>query len=91
MIRVLGDMLVLEPLTTPGVLGGIIIPDKGNLRDATGGFCRVLSAGPKCVLAKIGDKVHVKAYGSHFAGDEYEHEGKKVVLIRERDVTGVVA
>lgn len=82
-------MLVLMPLTVPGTISGIIIPDRGNLRDATGGYCRVLAAGPKCVLAKEGDKVHVKAYGSQYAGDPFEHEGKKLVLIKERDITGV--
>ncbi len=90
MIRPLHDNLVLEPLTVPGMIGAIHIPDSGKLRDKTGGYCRVLAAGPKCVLAKAGDKVHVTAYGSHYAGDEFEHEGKKVLILKERDVNGVV-
>lgn len=91
MIRPLRDLLVLEPLTKPGKVGLIIIPDSGRQRDKTGGYCKVIAAGPKCVLAKVGDRVHVTAYGDHYAGDPFEHEGKKVLLLRERDINGVMA
>lgn len=91
MIRPLRDVLVLEPLTKPGMVGLIHVPDSGKLRDKTGGYCKVVAAGPACVLAKKGDKVHVAAYGSQYAGEPFEHEGKKIVLLRERDINGVVA
>lgn len=90
MIRPLRDMLVLEPLEKPGMVGLLHIPDFEKQANKTGGYCKVLAAGPNCVLAKKGDTVHVEAYGNSYAGEPFEHEGKKVTLIRERDVTGVL-
>lgn len=90
MIRPLRDVLVLEPMEKPGKIGLIIIPDNEKLSNKTGGECRVLAAGPQCVLAKKGDRVHVTAYGSQYAGEPFEHEGKKITLLRERDINGVM-
>lgn len=90
MIRPLRDVLVLEPLAEPGMVGLIHIPDFKKQANKTGGYCRVVAAGPACVLAKAGDKVHVDAYGTAYAGDPFVHEGKKLTIIRERDVNGVV-
>lgn len=90
MIRPLHDYLVLKPETKPGMIGAIHIPDFGNLKDKTSAICTVLAAGPKCVLAKVGDRVHVTAYGAHVAGIEIVHEGQQLVLNRERDINGVV-
>lgn len=90
MIRPLHDYLVLKPETKPGMIGAIHIPDFGNLQDKTSAICTVLEAGTKCVLSKVGDRVHVTAYGSHLAGVELNHDGQKLVLIRERDINGVV-
>ena len=90
MIRPMRDVLVLRPLTRPGMVGLIVIPDSGRQRDKTGGYCEVVAAGPKSVLAKEGAIVHVTAYGDHYAGEEFQHEGETLVLIRERDINGVV-
>ncbi len=43
------------------------------------------------MTVKPGDKVSIAAYGGHFAGDEVEHNGEILVLIRERDINGLVA
>lgn len=91
MIRPLHDYLVLEPESKPGMIGLLHIPDTGLAKDKTWGFCRVLAAGPKAVLAKKGDRVHCTAYGSHFAGIELIVDGKPVLMQRERDINGVVA
>ena len=90
MIRPLRDYLVLKPLSTPGMIGLLHIPDSGLQKDKTGGYCEVLAAGSTCLLAKKGDTVHVTAYGSHYAGIELIHEGKKVIMLRERDINGVM-
>lgn len=90
MIRPLRDVLVLEPIDKPGKIGLLFIPDSGKARDKTGGYCKVLAAGKDCVLAKKGDRVHVTAYGSQYAGEPFIHEDKKITLIRERDINGVV-
>ena len=89
MIRPIRDILVLEPETVPGMVGLLHIPDNGKLANKTGGLCRVVAAGPACVLAKPGDRVHVTAYGSAYAGEPFDHEGRKVTLLRERDINGV--
>lgn len=90
MIRPLNDYLVLKPMEVPGVIGLIIIPDSGKLRDKTGGRCKVLAAGPRAVLAKVGDTVHVTAYGSKYAGDEIIDGDNRVYLLKERDINFIL-
>lgn len=90
MIRPIRDVLVLEPLHAPGMIGLIHIPDFKKQANKTGGLCKVIAAGKDCVLAKPGDTVHVDAYGTAYAGDPFEYEGKKLTLLRERDINGVV-
>lgn len=91
MIKPLRDLLVLRPIgKPPGMVGLIHIPDNEKLANATGGACEVLAAGKDCVLAKKGSKVYVKAYGDHFAGDEVHHDGEKLIMIKERDIVGVL-
>jgi co-chaperonin GroES (HSP10) len=91
MIRPLGDNLVLEVLNAPGKVGGLYMPDTGRLSEATGVYCRVLGRGPKCKDVVVGDTVHLKAYGQHPAGIEIKHEDKNLVMIRERDINGIVS
>lgn len=91
MIRPLGDYLVLQPFgKKPGMVGLLHMPDTGTLATATGCLCRVLAAGPKADQVKAGDVVHLKAYGAHPAGLKVLHEGKALVMIRQRDINGVV-
>lgn len=91
MIRPLGDYLVLLPFgKKPGMVGLIHLPDTGTLSTATSCRCGVIAAGPKADEVKEGDVVEVKAYGQHPAGVEVRHEGKNLVMIRQRDIIGVV-
>lgn len=89
MIRPLRDVLVLSPITAPGMVGLIHIPDNERQANKTGGWCEVIAAGPDAVAATPGARVHVTAYGAKFTGEEFVHEGRKLVLIRERDINGV--
>lgn len=89
MIRPLRDLLLLRPLAKPGMIGSIHIPDFEKQANKTGGWCEVVAAGPKVELAHVGKRVHIAAYGAHWAGDEVIVEGEKLVLIRERDIDGV--
>ena len=91
MIRPLRDMLVLRPLDDPSKVGNLFMPDSGWLGSAGSGKCVVLAAGPKCVLAKKDDVVVVKSYdGQHANETIWEHNKEKLVLIRERDIIGVL-
>lgn len=88
-IRPLGEYLVLRPGKKPGMAGDLHLPDTEMLRDSTGGWCEVLAAGRDCLVVRAGDRVHVKAYGSHYAGIELEVRGDPTLMIKERDITGV--
>lgn len=90
MIRPLRDMLVLRVVAPPGKIGLIHIPDTERQEDKTAAWCEVVAAGPKVELAHVGKKVHIHGYGSHTAGVEIDHQGEKLVLIRERDINGVL-
>ncbi len=91
MIRPIRDMLVLRIVKEPGKIGRLFMPDLGTMQNKNGCVCEVVAAGPKAVLAKPGKKVHVPAYGDKPASDmEINHEGEKVILIAERDITGVL-
>lgn len=91
MIRPLRDLLVIRPIgKPPGKIGDIYIPDLGTSQNKNGCICEVLAAGPKVELAKVGSHVHVMAYGEKPAGDEVTINGEKCIMIRERDITGVV-
>jgi co-chaperonin GroES (HSP10) len=89
MIRPLRDLLVIRPEKTPGMVGGIHLPDLGLSGNKGSVYCRVVAAGPKVELAKVGTRVLVESYGSHPAGDEVVCEGEKLTIIRERDLVGV--
>jgi len=91
MIRPLRDMLVLHMEAQPGMVGRLHLPDLGTSQNKNGVFCRVIAAGPKCVAAKVGGRVHIAAYGANPTSDmEFEEGGVKYLLIRERDINGVV-
>lgn len=90
MIRPLRDLLVLRPKAKPGMVGLIIIPDSGKQRDKTGGFCEVMAAGPLATETPVGTVVHVTAYGDKFAGEEVNCGGETLLMIRARDVNGVL-
>ena len=88
MIRPLRDNIVVEPITAPGMVGLIHIPDvKKSTKNQTFNYGTIISAGKDVVLAKPGVKVLV----SEYAGDPFTHEGKQVFIMRERDIVGVVS
>jgi co-chaperonin GroES (HSP10) len=89
MIRPLRDLLVIRPEKTPGKVGLLHLPDMGSSSNKSGCICKVVAAGPKTVLAKVGDRILVQAYGSHPAGDEVMCDGETLTMIRERDIDGV--
>lgn len=93
MIRPLRDLLVLRPIGgAPNKVGAIWLPDLQTARTAGSGRLTVLAAGPKCLAVKPLDVVAVKAYDGEYANDTLvEHEGEKLVVIRERDIIGVEA
>ena len=91
MIKPLRDLLVLRVVKEPGKVGRLFVPDLGTSQNKNGCICEVVAAGPKAVLANKGSKVHVAAYGDKPSSDmEIDHEGEKLVLISERDITGVL-
>ena len=91
MIRPLRDILVIRPDKQPGTIGLLHLPDMGTSSNKSGCVCEVLAAGPKVELAKVGTKVLVPAYGSHPAGEEVICDGQRVILLRERDIHGILS
>lgn len=89
-VRPLRDYVVLEPEAMPDRIGEIFLPGTDKLRNKSGGFAKVIRVGPKVEHARIGDRAHLSAYGHHWAGVEIREEGKLLVLIRERDLNGIV-
>lgn len=100
MIKPTKDRLLLLPLTPEKMVGLLHIPENKSTRNKTFYQALVLAVGPassKSVeyerIAKVGDVVLLDEYG----GDKVEgelhdakYEGKKLLLIRERDITGVL-
>ena len=84
-IRPLKDRLVLKPISPPKMVGSLYIPENQSSKNQTFYYAEVLAAGPKCLLAKVGDKVVI----SEYAGDPMEIDGEKVLMMSERDLAGV--
>jgi len=92
-LRPLDDRVVLEPLDAQDkTSGGIYLPDTAKEKPQIG---KILSAGPGRLLddgkrnpmsVKIGDEV---IYGK-YTGNDVEVEGKKVVILHESDLLGIV-
>ena len=86
MIRPLRDLIVLDPESPPGKIGLLYIPDiKKSTKNQTFYYARVVAHGPKTVAAKTGTRVLVSEYG----GDPVEDGGRKLIIIRERDIVGL--
>jgi len=92
-LRPLDDRVVLEPLDAQDkTSGGIYLPDTAKEKPQIG---KILSAGPGKLLddgkrnpmsVKTGDEV---IYGK-YTGNDVEVEGKKVVILHESDLLGIV-
>ncbi len=87
MIRPLRDLIHFEPITNPGKIGLIHIPDKTkSTRNQTFQYAKVLAAGPEVVSAKAGTTIFI----SEYAVEPFDLHGTPVHLMRERDIVGVV-
>jgi len=92
-LRPLDNRVVLEPLDAQDkTTGGIYLPDTAKEKPQAG---KVLAAGPGKLLddgkrnpmsVKVGDEV---IYGK-YTGNDVEVEGKKLVILRESDLFGIV-
>ena len=91
-IRPLGDRVLIEPIEEKEqTVGGIIIPDSAKEKPMQG---KVLAVGKKldkdgkeiAFDVKKGDTVLLPKYG----GTEIKLDGKKLQLVREEDLLGVV-
>ncbi len=53
---------------------------------------RVVRKGPFVPCAcKVGDRVQLKAYDGKYAHERIvEHEGEQLIIVRERDIVGIV-
>ena len=91
-IRPLGDRVLIEPIEEKEQkVGGIIIPDSAKEKPMQG---KVLAVGKKldkdgkeiAFDVKKGDTVLLPKYG----GTEIKLDGKKLQLVREEDLLGVL-
>ena len=91
-IRPLGDRVLVEPIEEKEqTVGGIYIPDSAKEKPMQG---KVIAVGKKTdkdgkVIAfdvKAGDTVLLPKYG----GTEVKLDGKKLQLVREEDLLGVL-
>ena len=91
-IRPLGDRVLVEPIEEKEQkVGGIIIPDSAKEKPMQG---KVIAVGKKTDKdgkeikfdVKAGDTVLLPKYG----GTEVKLDGKKLQLVREEDLLGVI-
>jgi len=92
-LRPLDDRVVLEPLDAQDkTSGGIYLPDTAKEKPQIG---KIIAAGPGKLLddgkrnpmsVKPGDDV---IYGK-YTGNDVEVDGKKVVILHESDLLGIV-
>ena len=91
-IRPLGDRVLVEPIEEKEqTVGGIIIPDSAKEKPMQG---KVIAVGKKldkdgkeiAFDVKKGDTVLLPKYG----GTEIKLDGKKLQLVREEDLLGVL-
>ena len=91
-IRPLGDRVLVEPIEEKEqTVGGIIIPDSAKEKPMQG---KVIAVGKKtdkegkevAFDVKKGDTVLLPKYG----GTEVKLDGRKLQLVREEDLLGVI-
>ena len=92
-IRPLEDGVVIKQ-TNPEdkTTGGIILPDSAKEKPQTG---TVIAVGPgrfseNGKLLKMSVKKNDKVIYAKYSGSEVELDGKKYVLLHERDILGIV-
>ncbi len=92
-IKPLGNRVVVEPIEQDEVLAsGLVLPDSAKEKPQQG---MVLAAGPGdrdedgeriAMDVKVGDKVLFAKY----AGTELKMDGKKLLILRETDLLGII-
>jgi chaperonin GroES len=92
-VKPLGNRLVIEPLEQEEMTaGGIVLPETAKEKPQQG---MVLAAGPGDrdedgkripMDVSVGDKVLFAKY----AGTELKMDGKKLLILRETDILGIV-
>lgn len=83
MIKPMPEYIVLgEPVVLNKTVGGLLLPDEIIKNQAT-----VLAVGSKVTWCKVGDQVLYREY----AGDKIEHDGKKYLVILEKELRGIVS
>lgn len=92
-IKPLGNRVVVEPIEAEEVLAsGLVLPETAKEKPQQG---TVLAAGPGerdedgdriAMDVKVGDKVLYAKY----AGTELKLDGKKLLILRETDLLGII-
>jgi chaperonin GroES len=92
-IKPLGNRVVVEPIEQEDVTAlGIVLPDTAKEKPQQG---MILAAGPGdrdedgdriAMDVKVGDKVLFAKY----AGTELKLDGKKLLILRETDLLGII-
>ena len=92
-IKPLGDRVVVEPIEQEEITaGGIVLPETAKEKPQQG---TVTAVGPGArdedgkriaLDVKVGDKVLFPKYG----GTELKLDGKKLLILRESDLLGIV-
>ena len=82
-VRPLGDRVLVEPIEEKEqMVGGIYIPDAAKEKPITG----TVDHKELAFDVKVGDTVLLPKYG----GTEVKIDGKKLQLVREEDLLGVI-
>jgi chaperonin GroES len=92
-VKPLGNRVVVEPIEQEDVTAsGIVLPDTAKEKPQQG---MILAAGPGdrddggkriAMDVKVGDKVLFAKY----AGTELKLDGKKLLILRETDLLGII-
>lgn len=92
-IKPLGNRVVVEPIEQEDVTkSGIVLPDTAKEKPQTG---IVLAAGPgdrddNGKRVEMDVKVGNKVLFAKYAGTELKLDGKKLLILRETDLLGIV-
>jgi chaperonin GroES len=98
-IRPLHDYILCRPLMKPGMVGRIYLPDCDSIDMKNGTRCEVVAVGPGRLTpsgdripmeVSVGETVHLTAYGTTAAGMEVVVNSEKLIMIRSRDINGIV-
>ena len=92
-LRPLDDRVVLEQLEAEEkTAGGIFLPEAAKEKPQIG---KIIATGPgkqldNGQLSKMSVKKNDKVLYSKYAGNDVEVDGKKLIIIRESDILGIV-